>query len=126
MEKERSHADSQITQRRPSPPSTGWSRSPGTGGRDQSERLVAINRNGWSRSIGTAGRDHPVRAGIAQAAIEGDTVRLSHSLFQPMAAEDVATAVAEAAVAEPVNGTIEIAGPDAFPIDEIVGKVLEI
>src|SRR5262249_16237077 len=63
--------------------------------------------------------------GIAQAAIEGDTVRLSHSLFQPMAAEDVATAVAEAAVAEPVNGTIEIAGLDAFPIDEIVGKVLE-
>jgi len=63
--------------------------------------------------------------GIAQAAIEGDTVRLSHSLFQPMAAKDVATAVAEAAVAEPVNGTIEIAGPDAFPIDEIVGKVLE-
>ena len=61
----------------------------------------------------------------SQAAIEGDTVRLSHSLFQPMAAEDVATAVAEAAVAEPVNGTIEIAGPDAFPIDEIVGKVLE-
>src|SRR5262245_29452686 len=54
--------------------------------------------------------------GIAQAAIEGDTVRL---------AEDVATAVAEAAVAEPVNGTIEIAGPDAFPIDEIVVKVLE-
>ena len=63
--------------------------------------------------------------GIAQSAIEGDTVRLSHSLFQPMAAEDVATAVAEAAVAEPVNGTIEIAGPDAFHIDEIVGKVLE-
>jgi uncharacterized protein YbjT (DUF2867 family) len=63
--------------------------------------------------------------GIAQSAIEGDTVRLSHSLFQPMAAEDVATAVAEAAVAEPINGTIEIAGPDAFHIDEIVGKVLE-
>jgi uncharacterized protein YbjT (DUF2867 family) len=63
--------------------------------------------------------------GIAQSFIEGDTVRLSHSLFQPMAAEDVATAVAEAAVAEPVNGTIEIAGPDAFHIDEIVGKVLE-
>ena len=63
--------------------------------------------------------------GIAQSAIKGDTVRLSHSLFQPMAAEDVATAVAEAAVAEPINGTIEIAGPDAFHIDEIVGKVLE-
>jgi uncharacterized protein YbjT (DUF2867 family) len=63
--------------------------------------------------------------GIAQSAIQGDTVRLSHSLFQPMAAEDVATAVAEAALAEPVNSTVEIAGPDAFHIDEVVGRVLE-
>jgi uncharacterized protein YbjT (DUF2867 family) len=56
---------------------------------------------------------------IAQSAAHGETVRLSHSLFQPMAAEDVATAVAEAALAEPANGTIEIAGPDALHIDEI-------
>ena len=63
--------------------------------------------------------------GIAESSIEGETVRLSHSLFQPIAAEDVATAVAEAALAQPVNGTIEIAGPDAFRIDEIVGRVLE-
>jgi uncharacterized protein YbjT (DUF2867 family) len=63
--------------------------------------------------------------GIAQSAVEGDTVRLSHSLFQPMAAEDVATAVADAALAEPVNGTVEIAGPDVFHIDEIVARVLE-
>jgi len=42
-----------------------------------------------------------------------------------MAAEDVATAVAEAALAEPVNGTVEITGPDAFHIDEIVGSVLD-
>jgi uncharacterized protein YbjT (DUF2867 family) len=63
--------------------------------------------------------------GIAQSAVEGDTVRLSHSRFQPMAAEDVATAVAEAALAEPVNGTLEIAGPDAFHLDEIVGTVLK-
>jgi uncharacterized protein YbjT (DUF2867 family) len=62
---------------------------------------------------------------IAQSAAQGDTVHLSHALFQPMAAEDVATAVAEAALAEPVNGTLEIAGPDTFHIDEIVGKVLE-
>jgi hypothetical protein len=47
--------DSRITQRRPSPPSTG--------GRDRSEWVVAIRRNGWSRSIGIAGRDQPVRAG---------------------------------------------------------------
>ena len=62
---------------------------------------------------------------IAQSAVKGNAVRLTHSLFQPMAADDVATAVAEAALAEPVNDTVEIAGPDAFHIDEIVGKVLE-
>jgi uncharacterized protein YbjT (DUF2867 family) len=62
--------------------------------------------------------------GIAQSSGDGDTVRLSHALFQPMAAEDVATAVAEAALAEPINGTVEIAGPDAFHLDEIVGRVL--
>ncbi|HET9716510.1 MAG TPA: SDR family oxidoreductase [Pseudolabrys sp.] len=62
--------------------------------------------------------------GIAQAAAQGDTVHLSHALFQPMAADDVATAVARAALAQPLNGTIEIAGPDKFHMDEIVGKVL--
>ena len=62
---------------------------------------------------------------IAQSAADGDTVRLSHSLFRPIAAEDVATAVAEAALAEPLNDTVEIAGPDAFYLDELVGKVLE-
>jgi uncharacterized protein YbjT (DUF2867 family) len=62
--------------------------------------------------------------GIAQSAAKGDTVHLSHALFQPIAAEDVATAVTEATLAEPVNGTIEIAGPDAFHMDEIVGRVL--
>jgi hypothetical protein len=36
------------------------------GGRDQSERLVAINRNGWSQSIVTAGRDHPVHASTSK------------------------------------------------------------
>jgi uncharacterized protein YbjT (DUF2867 family) len=64
-----------------------------------------------------------VRA-IPQSGTEGDTVRLSHSLFRPMAAEDVATAVAEAALAPPLNGTMEIGGPEPFYIDELVGKVL--
>ena len=62
--------------------------------------------------------------GIAQSGTEGGKVRLSHSLFQPMAAEDVATAVAEAALAPPVNGTVEVAGPEPFYIDELIGKVL--
>src|SRR5262249_20752975 len=63
--------------------------------------------------------------GIAQSATEGDKVRLSHPLFQPMAAQDVATAVADAALAAPVNGTIEIAGPDTFRMNEIVATTLE-
>lgn len=62
--------------------------------------------------------------GIAQSGTEGNSVRLSHALFQPMAADDVATAVAKAALSPPVNGTVEIAGPEAFRIDELVGKVL--
>ena len=51
-------------------------------------------------------------------------MRLPHSLFQPMAAEDVATAVADAALAAPLNGTVETAGPDTFHLDELVGQVL--
>jgi uncharacterized protein YbjT (DUF2867 family) len=62
--------------------------------------------------------------GIAKSATEGDIVRLAHVRFQPMAAEDVAAAAADAALSEPENGTIEIAGPDFFHIDEVVGRVL--
>jgi uncharacterized protein YbjT (DUF2867 family) len=62
--------------------------------------------------------------GIAQSGTEGGKVRLAHSLVQPMAADDVATAVAAAALAPPVNGTVEVAGPEPFYIDELVGKVL--
>lgn len=61
---------------------------------------------------------------IAQAGTVGNTVHLPHSLFQPMAAEDVATAVAVAALEAPANGTIEISGPEAFYMDDLVGRVL--
>ena len=61
---------------------------------------------------------------IAQISTKGDLVRLPHTLFQPMAAEDVATAVVEAALAAPLNGTVETAGPDLFPLNELIGKVL--
>jgi uncharacterized protein YbjT (DUF2867 family) len=61
---------------------------------------------------------------IAQFSTDGDTVRLPHALFQPMAAEDVAAAVADAAVAAPLNATAETAGPESFHLDELVGRVL--
>lgn len=62
--------------------------------------------------------------GIAQSGARGDVVRLPHATFQPMAADDVATAVASAALAPPANDMIEIAGPDVFHMDEVVARVL--
>jgi uncharacterized protein YbjT (DUF2867 family) len=62
--------------------------------------------------------------GIADGATDGDTVRLSHVLIQPMAAEDVATAVTRVAVGAPVNGIVEVAGPEQFRLDDIVRRYL--
>jgi uncharacterized protein YbjT (DUF2867 family) len=61
---------------------------------------------------------------IADAVTDGDTVRLAPVLIQPMAAEDVATAVARVAVGAPVNGIIEVAGPEEFRLDELVRRYL--
>jgi len=62
---------------------------------------------------------------IADFSVRDGAVRLPPVRFQPMAAEDVAAAVAEAALAGPANGTIEVAGPETFQLDEAVRKVLE-
>jgi uncharacterized protein YbjT (DUF2867 family) len=61
---------------------------------------------------------------IAGSTTDGDTVRLPSALMQPIAAEDVAAAVADVALAAPANGTVEIAGPDAIPIDDLVRRYL--
>jgi uncharacterized protein YbjT (DUF2867 family) len=61
---------------------------------------------------------------IADAATDGATVRLAPVLIQPMAAEDVAKAVARVAVGTPVNGTVEVAGPEQFRLDDFVRKGL--
>jgi uncharacterized protein YbjT (DUF2867 family) len=58
--------------------------------------------------------------GIAQASTDGDTVRLPSVLIQPMAADDVASAVARTAVGAPLNGLVEVAGPEQFRLDELV------
>jgi uncharacterized protein YbjT (DUF2867 family) len=62
--------------------------------------------------------------GIANAASDGHIVRLPPVLIQPMAAEDVATAVSRVAVGPPVNGTIEVAGPEQFRLDEFIRRGL--
>ena len=63
---------------------------------------------------------------IADLSTTGGTVRLPPVLFQPMAAEDVAGAVADVALGQPLNGTIEVRGPETFTLDEAVRKVLEV
>ena len=58
--------------------------------------------------------------GIAESATVGEEIRLSPALIQPIASADVAAALADVAVAPPANGTVEVAGPEAMPIDELV------
>ncbi|KVC85165.1 SDR family oxidoreductase [Burkholderia ubonensis] len=63
--------------------------------------------------------------GIADSGTEGGTVRIGDGLFQPIAAEDVAVLLAQIALAGPLNGTVEIAGPDRAPFAEIVARYLK-
>src|SRR3954465_9570304 len=62
--------------------------------------------------------------GIAQSATEGQTVRLPPVLMQPIVSDDVAAVVAEAALAEPLNGTVDLAGPEPIRQDELVRQFL--
>jgi uncharacterized protein YbjT (DUF2867 family) len=57
---------------------------------------------------------------IAADATDADAVRLPPALIQPMAADDVASALARACVGAPVGGIVEIAGPDRFRLDELI------
>ncbi|GEC35426.1 uncharacterized protein YbjT (DUF2867 family) [Sinorhizobium fredii] len=64
--------------------------------------------------------------GIADSSTVGDAVRVSPGAFQPIAADDVAYFVAEAAVASPVNGSLDIAGPERKPMSDFVGRYLAV
>lgn len=61
---------------------------------------------------------------IADDATDGNTVRLAPVLIQPMAAEDVAIAVGRISLGSPVNGIVEVAGPQQFRLDELIRRVL--
>src|SRR3954453_20108732 len=62
--------------------------------------------------------------GIAQSATEGQTVRLPSALMQPIVSDDVAALLADIAVGEPLNGMVEIAGPEPIRMDELVRRYL--
>lgn len=62
--------------------------------------------------------------GIVESSADGDSIRLSPALIQPIAADDVSAVLADVAVGAPVNGIVEVAGPDRFPLDELARRFL--
>jgi uncharacterized protein YbjT (DUF2867 family) len=61
---------------------------------------------------------------IADSGTEGNTVHLSPALVQPEAADDVAATLADVALGSPLNDTVELGGPEAFRLDELVRRFL--
>jgi uncharacterized protein YbjT (DUF2867 family) len=62
---------------------------------------------------------------IAESSVDGNLIRISPGAFQPIAADDVASLVADAALAPPKNGTVDIAGPERAPFNEIIARYLK-
>ena len=83
-----------------------------------------IRRSSIPYSIVRATQFYEFIETIADAATAGDAVRVPPVLFQPVAADDVAAALADVAVSPPVNGIVEVAGPQAFRMDELIRRHL--
>ena len=64
--------------------------------------------------------------GIVKANAKGETIRLSSALIQPIASDDVANAIADLAVAAPIDDIAEIAGPGQFPLFQLVKQLLAV
>jgi uncharacterized protein YbjT (DUF2867 family)/quercetin dioxygenase-like cupin family protein len=83
-----------------------------------------IKGSGIPYSIVRATQFFEFLGAIAQSATEGQMVRLPSAAFQPIAAEDVAAALTDVALGEPLNDTIEVAGPERTGLDELVRRFL--
>ena len=83
-----------------------------------------IEASGASYSIVRATQFFEFLGYIADSGAEGDTVRLSTAPMQPVAADDVAAALADVAAGAPLNATVELAGPEAASIAEFVGRFM--
>ncbi|HEY1943035.1 MAG TPA: SDR family oxidoreductase [Roseiarcus sp.] len=84
-----------------------------------------IEASGISYTIVRAAQFMEFLGGIAASSADGNIVRLPPIQFQPIAADDVASIVAEVALAAPQNGIVEIAGPERAPFNEIVARYLK-
>lgn len=85
-----------------------------------------IKKSGVAYSIVHATQFFEFVNSIADEATVDGVVHLSHALIQPIASDDVASAVAHAVVSEPVNGIVEVAGPDRFGLDDLIRLGLSI
>ena len=83
-----------------------------------------IKASGLPYSIVRATQFFEFAEAIVQSATDGNIIRLSPALFQPIASDDVAAALADVAVAAPVNGTLEVAGPESLPLDKFARQYL--
>ncbi|MEU3983773.1 SDR family oxidoreductase [Streptomyces sp. NPDC026672] len=79
-----------------------------------------IKASGTPYSIVHATQFFEFAKGLADGMTEGDTVRVPAARIQPIASDDVAAAVGRAAVGAPVDGVVEVAGPEAFQLDEFI------
>jgi len=86
------------------------------------ERLIASG--GVPYTIVRATQFFEFLGGIAGPKDDGDTVRLPTAPMQPLAADDVAAGLADVVVGAPLNRVVELAGPEAMPIAEFVGRFL--
>jgi uncharacterized protein YbjT (DUF2867 family) len=83
-----------------------------------------IKKSGIPSTIVRSTQFFEFAKGMAQLATDGQTVRLSPALMQPIAADDVAAALTGFALSEPLNGIVEIAGPDRIRMDEFARRFL--
>ncbi|MFF8769389.1 SDR family oxidoreductase [Kitasatospora sp. NPDC015120] len=83
-----------------------------------------VKDSGLPCSIVRATQFFEFAKGIVAAATEGDTVRLPAARIRPVGSDDVAAAVARTAVGAPVDGVVEVAGPEVFGLDELARTVL--
>jgi uncharacterized protein YbjT (DUF2867 family) len=83
-----------------------------------------IKASGIPYSIVHATQFFEFMNGIADSATDGDTVRLAPVKIQPIHSDDVASAVGRTAVGTPVNGVVEVAGPDTFQLDQLIRESL--
>ncbi|MER8758729.1 SDR family oxidoreductase [Mesorhizobium sp. M0976] len=84
-----------------------------------------IRESGIPYTIVHATQFFEFTAAIANTGVVGDTIHMSPAYFQPMAADNVADAMADVALAAPLNGMIEIAGPERVRMSELVERFLK-